>query len=250
MAIRQFDAVAEIQSAFSTLTKNWMLAVPTAVSSLVWAVVFITILGSALAAMGLGGMGALGSDSGTGIMGAIAALAGIGGIGVLVAVLVSIVATAAAAAAAQDVWSGAGVDLGRAVGRALACLLQIILAGLILFICCVVVAITFVGPFILAFLMMYVLPAIVVGNAGATDAIGQSWNLTTKNFGPSIVAFIAILLVGLIGGFVGNLFIHTGPLWVVVSAAINALTAAFAALVSVRFYDLLRAGVPTTATVP
>jgi hypothetical protein len=237
MAVRQFDAVAEIQNAFQILTKNWQLAIPTAVSSLIATIYVFTVLGAALAAVGLGAMGGR-----AGILGGLGAFSGITVIGIILVALVSIIASAMVMASSQDAWSGRPLDMSRSFGRALACLVNIIIAGIV--ICLMLLVATIIpvlGWLVVGFLVMYTLPAIVVGNAGAIDAIGQSFKLTTGNFGPSIVAFLGVVLALVVGGIVNNIFVHVFGLNFIISIIVGGFTSAFAALVSVRFYDLLRA---------
>lgn len=241
MAVRQFDAVAEIQNAFQILTKNWQLAIPTAVSSLIATIYVFTVLGAALAAVGLGAMGGR-----AGMLGGLGAFGGITGIGIILVVLVSIVASAMVMASSEDAWAGRALDMSRSFARALACFVNIIIAGIV--ICLMMIVATIIpvlGWLVIGFLVMYTLPAIVVGNAGAIDAIGQSFKMTTSNFGPSILAFLGIAIALVVGGIVNNLFVHILGLNFIISIIVGGFTSAFAALVSVRFYDLLRSGAPT-----
>ena len=68
------------------------------------------------------------------------------------------------------------------------------------------------------------------------------------DIGPSALAFIGIVVVNILGGLVELLFQHLAVLGHVVNVAVGGLLSAFAALVVVRFYDLLRAAPPLPAT--
>jgi hypothetical protein len=243
MAVRQFDAVAEIQSAFQILIKNWMLAVPTAVSSLIATLYAFFVLVSAMAAIGLGSLG-----GSSGLVGGLSAFGGVTGLGLLAICLISLIAASMVMASAEDAWSGRPVDLSKALSRALACLVNVIIAGIVVGIIFAISVFTVVGWIVVAYLFMYVLPAIVVGNAGAFEAMGESFRLTTKNFVPSIAAFIGIALAVLVGGLVNNLFVHIIGLNFIIGLVVGGFTSALAALISVRFYDLLRSGTPVAPT--
>jgi hypothetical protein len=235
MAVRQFDAVAEIQSAFQILTKNWMLAIPPGIASLVATVFMVMVFGTAIAAVGLGAYGSTG-----GLLGMLGALGGLTIVGVVVVGLVFLIAHATVMASAQEVWAGRPVDLGASLGRALACLPNLVIAGLLVGLMIGITVFTIVGWIAVIYLMMFVLPAIVIGGHNAISAIGESWRVTTKNFGPSITAFGGIVLAGIVAAIANNIFMHVIGLNFIISLVVGGFLYAFAALVAVRFYDLLR----------
>jgi hypothetical protein len=236
MAVRQLDAVAEVQSAFSLLTKNWVLGVPTAIAALLGMVFFVTTVGGAIAA---GAMGAYGGASG--LLGMLGALGLYAVLGAIVLILVSLIAHATVMASSEEAWNGRPVDLGAGLGKALACLVNLIIAGILIFLMMAVLAITIVGPVILAYFLMYTFPAIVIGGHNGVSAIGESFRVTSKTFGTSIVAFLTFILAAVVGGIVNAIFSHVWGLNFVVAIAVGGFVYAFIALVLVRFYDLLRA---------
>ncbi len=77
MASRPFDPMAELQTAFKVLTKNWILAVPTGVAALAATVFFVFMVAATIASVI--GAGALAGFHPP----AAAALAGIGGLTLL-----------------------------------------------------------------------------------------------------------------------------------------------------------------------
>jgi hypothetical protein len=238
---RVFDPVAEATSAFQLVIKNWMLAVPQLiVGCVVVALALVLGLGSIMAA---GGIAALmnSSNSGSGL----AALSGLFGtiwIIALVGCILGLIAYAATVAAADDAWSGRPVNIGAAIGKGIACLFQLIIFGLIVAIPSVLLGITVIVPLAIAVLMMYGLPAIVISGQSGIGAITESYNLVTKNFGPSLIAILAVI-VAYIAGFVINMVLGIIPIvGQIIGLVVGALIFAYACAVIVRFYSLLRSG--------
>ncbi len=256
MVNRQFDAVAELQSAFTVLTKNLVLAVPTALVSLAGGLfaVFVaaTIAASILGAGALSGMGGTG-EARPGIWAALA-----GGTGLLLIVffvaivLLGILAQAVVMGGAERVWHGQPADLMAGVSKAMGKigpLFLLFLIGLIVgVICFVIIIIGWIAGIVLAFFFMYTIPAIVVGNQGVMDALRTSWRLVRENIGPSLTAFLGIIVVSAIGAVINRVFLHIPIIGLIVSFVVGGLTAAYSALVLVRFYDLLRGQAPAIST--
>jgi hypothetical protein len=249
MIARPFDPVAELQSAFTVLFKNYALAVIPLVALIIcfalFAIVAIVVGGSAL----LASFGTL-QNNPTALWTILAASLPFFGIAGLVAFVIALIADGATVAAAESAWSTGVADISGGFSRAMSKLGDLVVAAIVLLIICAVLAITFVGPLILLFLMLYVLPAIVVGGESAFQAMGTSWNLATKNFGATFAAFIGIVLVAVVA-MVVNAVLHYIPVlgWLA-SLALNGLLSAFGALVVVRFYDLLRGSATATAAPP
>jgi hypothetical protein len=247
---RTFDPVAEATSAFQLVIKNWVLAVPQLlVGVIAIALALIFGLGSIFAAGGLGAMMGHG-ESGAGL----AALSGLLGtiwIIVLVAGILGLIAYAATILAANDAWAGRTVDIAGAVSKSLGSIVQLLIFGIIIGICFAILAITFVGPLILGVLMMYGFQAIVLGGQSGVGAIGESYRLVTKNFGPSIIAILAVI-VAYIASFVIGMVLGIIPIiGQIVSLIVGALVFAYACAVVTRFYSLIQSGaVVAAAPVP
>lgn len=255
MINRQIDAMAELQNAFRVLFKNWILAVPTGVAALIAAAFFFFVV-----------LATIGSVVGVGTMAgaspkAALALIGAGGLtfiigGVVIAILY-LLACASVMAAAEDVWRGQPADLARGISKALSKLGPLIVLFLIAIVVGVVCTLLIVAlglgiilAIVLSFLWMYALPAIVVGNQGAMQALGTSYRLARQNLAPSLMAFLGIIVVTFIGEIVIRLFHGLPALGIIVAFAVGGLTYAFSALVSVRFYDLLSASAVPAAPRP
>lgn len=251
MVSRQIDAVAELQNSFQVLAKNWILAVPTALVSLVIAAFLIFVVAATMASFYAASMTG-------GFHPGAAAFAGVGSltllVGFVVIVLLFLLAQAVVMAAAENVWHGQPADLGSGVSRALTKLPPLfglfLIAVLIGLVCGVLVIAAGLGillAIVLGFFFMFAVPAIVIGNEGVMQALGTSYRLVRANMGPSAIAFLGIVVVTLVGHFISNLFVHIPLLGIIVAFILGGLTYAYSALVAVRFYDLLRGSATPTA---
>ncbi len=262
MVNRQFDAVAELQSAFNVLTKNLVLAVPTALVSLAGGLFAVFMVAAVMASiMGAGVVSGMGGPSGGMRPGLMAGLLTGGGLMLVlffvILVLLGILAQATVMAGAERVWHGQPADLMAGVSRAMSKigpLFLLFLIGLIIgFVCFIIIVIGWIAGIVLAFFFMYTIPAIVVGNQGVMDALRTSWRLVRENIGPSLTAFLGIIVVSAIGAVINRVFLHIPVVGLIVSFIVGGLTAAYSALVLVRFYDLLRgqaSAIPTTTSGP
>lgn len=255
MVVRQVDPMAELSSSFQLLLKNWILAAPPLVVSLVVLALILVMGGASLLAMmgGVGMMANSNSDAGPGALAAgLGGLFGTLGLAMLVGVVLGIIANAATCAAADDAWNGRIVNLGASVSRALGMFLNLLIFIVIVGLACGIVAITFVGPLVVAVLMMYGLPAIVVGGQTGIGAISESFQLVTKNFGPSAMAILGIIAMAIVVGIVNVILGHIPFIGPLIGAVLGALVSAFAAVVTVRFYSLFRgsSGMAMSTPVP
>ena len=238
MIAQTFDPYAELQSAFNVLKQNFSLASIPIVAWIINACVF----GAALALAGVPAAVLFGSGMWTFpalmsvLMGALLWFS----IAAIVMGVVWLVAHGAVIAASQSLWEGRQADLSAGVSRALARLVDLLVAGLILAVIAVAISWTVIGPLALFFLMMYVAPAIVVGGEGAIDAIGTSWRLSTQNANQTFAAFIGIVLAGFVVAVIHAVLTHVWIIGWIVEALVSGAFGAYVALVVVRFYDLLR----------
>ncbi len=149
--------------------------------------------------------------------------------------------------AAENVWNGQPADVGAGLAKALSRLPALIglffvaiFAGAICLVLPLALGFGFVLALALGFFWMYALPAVIVGNQGALEALGTSFRLVRANVGPSLTAFLGIIVANIIGEIIIRLFHFVPPLVVVVAFFVGGLTYAYTAIVAVRFYDLLR----------
>jgi hypothetical protein len=250
MIARQFDPVAELQSAFSVLMKNYMIAAIPLISLIlclaVFAVAFAIGGGAALMAGALTDL----NNNPMALVPILAGMAGWLGIAALVACIIQFIGLGAAAAASDSAWRSGTADVSDGFTRALAKVGDLILYGIVFGIIVAVLIWTVVGAIAFGFFMLYAIPAIIVGGESAFQAMGTSWNLATKNAGPTFAAFIGMILAWFAVVIVNLIVGHIPVLGWIVQLALNALLGAFFALVSVRFYGLLRGTATATVVVP
>jgi hypothetical protein len=238
------DPGTELQRAFDILVKNWILALPTAIASLA-ALFFVVFLVASLVASVVGlGVGSEGRHLGLGAAlfgaGTFSALGGFAAI-----VLLSMVAQAVVVNGAEDAWRGRPVDLAGSLGVAIARLPALVLAGIaIMLIMLIPVALSaiLIGiPLvaIVGFFLIYVMPAIVIGNESGIAAIGTSFRLAKDNFGPSAVAAIGIFLAVAVAQAINVSLGHVPVIGWLAAFLVGGFSSAYAALVAARFYTLL-----------
>ncbi len=239
---QSLDPVRELERAGNLLSQNWTIALPTAVASIaVLFLVIIPVIAFVVAsAISLGSLHAAGLP----IVG-LGLLAVLGGF--VLAVLISIVAHAAVISAADDAWEGRPVQIGAALAAAFAklpALCTAALAILLLLVIPLALSVVLIGiPLVFAawYFLIFTLPAIMLDNQGALEAIGTSFRITTQRAGPSLVAAFAIWVVVVIAHVVGGAIGHIPIVGWLAFFAIGGLSQAYAALVAARFYKLLRA---------
>jgi hypothetical protein len=251
MVKTQIDPVGELQRAAELLFKNWVLAIPTAVVSLAIGIVCFLVVASAIATVFVGGV--VGGHLGAGLAGLLAA-APLLLLFAAAAIVLMALAQAVVVRAAEDVWEGRPLDLaasfGAITGRIVPLVGALALSFLVLLIPLALSAVIIGVPLVLiaAYFLMYVIPAVVLGGESASGALSASFAIAKANTGPSIVAFVGILVAGIAGSVVNTIFAHVPLLNIVVAFAVGGLTSAYAALVAARFYTLLRP-VPSPAQI-
>ncbi|MDQ6942651.1 MAG: hypothetical protein M3169_09080 [Candidatus Eremiobacteraeota bacterium] len=93
--------------------------------------------------------------------------------------------------------------------------------------------------FVLGYFLMYVRAAIIIGGEDGLTAIATSFRMTTSNSGPSLVAFAGIIGAFIIGRIVDAATIHLPIIGLFTAFFVGGATAAYIALVEVRFYQRL-----------
>jgi hypothetical protein len=161
----------------------------------------------------------------------------------LVAAVVAMAFTAGMAAAA---WSRGTANLrdGAAVFRrnalqAFFALLFLTLIGL----CAAALLLPTFGLSVLAYMtfMLYAMPAVLVGNRGAVDAIVESIALAWRSFGVTFFLVVLIVVLAIAGGLLGNLLAHVPFLGELLSWILMEAVVAYATLVVVGEYLQLHA---------
>jgi hypothetical protein len=242
MVSTQIDAPGELQRAGSLLVKNWTLAIPTALAALIVGILNVFVLATMVSGLALGS--ALGGRTGAGV-GALASLP-IALVIIVADVVVTIIAQAVVIVAAEDAWEGRAVDLGRSFATAVSRLVPLIGAYLVVLLIMIIpIALCFVligVPIILVvgFFLMFVTPAVVLGNEGGVAAVQSSYRMVRQNVMPSLIAFIGIVVAAIIAGILNAIFARMQILSIIVQFIVGGFLSAYVALVLARFYMLLR----------
>lgn len=246
MVGRRFDAAGELGNAFRVLSDRWTLALPTAIASLVIGAIIFFVIGAVLvsggAALVLGHTGA-----------ALAALeAGATGVALAIGLiaLVSTFAHAMVMAAAHEAWADRDPDYSAAFRLTMnrfPALVVLAFLNALLFAIPVALSFLVIGIpllFVVGYFLMYARAAVVVGGEDPISAIGTSFRLASTHVRPSLIAFAGILGAFIVARIVDLFTIHIPGIGLLTSFFVGGATAAYMALVEVRFYELLRDRVP------
>jgi hypothetical protein len=243
MVAQQIAPARELEDAARILVNRWTLALPTALASLAIAAFVFFVIGAVI----VSGVAAVLMGRNAGAVLALGAGASTILFGVVAIGLISTVAHAMVMAAAHDAWAGRDPDFGAALRLTLARFPALLVAGFVvslLYVIPVVLSFVLIGIpmlFVLGYFLMYVRAAIVIGGQDGLTAIGTSVRLASSRIGPSLVAFAGIIGVFILGRIVDAATIHLPVIGLLTAFFVGGATAAYIALVEVRFYELLRA---------
>ena len=122
---------------------------------------------------------------------------------------------------------------------------NVLLAALGLFVCGVVAALLAIPTLMLsvfAFYLftMYTMAAAVVGDRRGFAALRESFAIARAKFGTTLIIGILLVLLQIVGSVVAHLFAYAPLLGPIVSAVIQQIVVAYATLVIVGEYLVLR----------
>jgi hypothetical protein len=231
--------------AWQLLTANWILIVPGIVIAVVAAIVvwLLTFYGLA-SAVGLSAVGM----GGAGVMSAFLSALIIGVVLMLATILVVAYTTGMAGAAWRT--GTATLDDGAAAFREDGA--QIFVAIVLLFllgICAVALSIPTLGLALLAFYLffLYTLPAVIVGNRRAGEAIGESARITAKNFLTTLGVVVLLAIAFIVATWIARFFGGLPLIGMIVRQLIMQIVTVYATLVIVGEYVKLRSTVETVS---
>ena len=222
--------------AWDLLTKNWVIVVPGVVVGLIVGVVIGILVPPQPYGDPTTTGGTLARAAAGAVSGAIAAVVG------LIGFIVTQCYTAGMAGAAwrtgtatlRDGSAAVNEDAGNvfvaAIGIALLAILAAILIPFTLFL----------SIFAFYLLTLYTIPAAVVGNRRGFAAIRESFTLARARFGPTLIIAIVLAVLNFIAGLIGLAFAFVPILGTVISAVIDQIAVAYATLVIVGEYLVLR----------
>lgn len=254
----QIDAVAEFQKTFQLLfqKKNWMVAVPVLISSVVAGIIVGIGVAIAFGSLFAGGGAAsmMGGGEGRGAGGMFAILFTGVGLVFLLALIIAVIVGAFGAvweyAAAEPIWSGGDPDIGGGFSKAMSRLAAIVVLGLIAAVI-VCLAWTFLVPLAAAVFFLgwglYIVPIILKDNQSAFGAISASMKLSNEQRNPTWMLLLGLLVIGVGTGIVNAILGIIPFLGALVGLCVGALAQGFSALAVWRFYGLVTGAATPTA---
>jgi hypothetical protein len=245
--MQQTPSVENIFSrAWDLLSRNWAIIVPGVVVGLV--VGIVTGLFSVFQPAGepIGVVSSVAHGIGSFVASLIVAIVAIAGY-IITQCYTAGMAGAAWARGTATLNDGARAlqeDAGNVFTAAIGLLLCGIVAALLL--------IPTLGLSILVFYLftMYTIAAAVVGNRRGLDALRESFAIARAKFGTTLIIGILLFLLSLVGGIIGHLFAYAPLLGPIVSAVITQIIVAYATLVIVGEYLVLRPAVAPPGVPP
>ena len=132
---------------------------------------------------------------------------------------------------------------------------NVLMAGLGLLLLGIVAAILTIptlGLSIAAFYLftLYTIPAAVVGNRRGFDSLRESFAIARARFGTTLIIGILLFLLQIVGRLIAHLFAFAPLLGPIVAAIISQIVVAYAMLVIVGEYLILRPAVPPPVPPP
>jgi hypothetical protein len=218
--------------AWQLLSNNWNIIIPAIVLGIIGGV-----LNHVISTMFIGGGATVGS-LGAMLLGGLLVLA----ISTIIQVLTVGVTTGMGVAAWRT--GTATIADGTAVfsnGGAMQTIIAWMVIGVVL---AFIPILGWLADIVLLFLLIYAVPAAVVTGEGAGSAFGESVNIVSKNFVPTLIIILLIACIGFAGAIVGGLVSFVPFLGKIVAAIIQEAVLAYGTLVIVGEYLKVRATTP------
>jgi hypothetical protein len=226
------DVVAHFRTGLDLLKRYPVMILPPLAVHIILAVLTFVFIGGAVTAAVVGG--------GAGIL---AGMFGFLALSVLTGIL-SLMAAGVTLVMARDAVAGREPSVGDAVGEVTSRLGDVLIASILVMLIVGLLGMVFffllgLPGLIAAFFLIYTLPAVLLDNLPAIDAIKRSVTLVKNNIGPTalfivgcLVAWVVIYLVGRVVGAIPLL----GHL---AQAVLLGVAIAYFAIVGVRVYQTL-----------
>lgn len=221
--------------AWQLLSSNWNIIIPAIVLGIIGGVlqhiVATTFISGGAA---LGNLGAI-------LLGGLLALA--------IATIIQILTIAVTTGMGVNAWRTGKADVsdGMAVfsnGGAMQTIVIWMVVGVLL---AFIPVLGWLADIVLTFLLIYSIPAAVVSGEGAGAAYGESVNIVTKNFVPTLIIILLIVCIGIVGGIVGGIVSFVPFLGKIVAMVIQEAILAYGTLVIVGEYLKVRATTPAAS---
>ncbi|RMF88771.1 MAG: hypothetical protein D6733_07845 [Methanobacteriota archaeon] len=215
--------------------KNPVIAVPLIAVGVIIGVLTLALVGGMMAGIGMMGMGGMSPGAGFG------AIMGVGLLIVVIGGLLNLTAMGMTYVMADDALAGQA-DLNTGLQKTLGNIVNLLIASILL---AVIIGIGFMLLFlpglILAYLLMFTLPLVVLDNKGPVAALQESFELVKNNISETIVfaviAAVIMFIAKIIGGILGLI-----PLLgvVLISPIVSGAAGAYISIVLVLLYKELK----------
>jgi hypothetical protein len=218
--------------AWQLLSNNWNIIIPALVLGIIGGVVNYIV-----ATMFIGG-GVATANLGAIFLGGLLALA--------IATIIQILTIAVTTGMGVTAWRTGKADVSDGIsvfsnGGAMQTIVVWMVIGVVL---ALIPVLGWLADIVLTFLLIYAVPAAVVSGEGAGAAFGESVNIVTKNFIPTLIIILLIVCIGILGSIVGAAVSFVPFLGKIVAMVIQEGILAYATLVIVGEYLKVRATTP------
>ncbi len=216
------------------LKKNPVVAIPLVVVGIVMGVITTALLGGVTAGVGMMGPGAFS-------LGAIGALLGAAFLVGLIGWFLDLVGMGMTFVMVDDATKGKA-DLNSGLQRTMGNITNLVVASIL---AVVIVAIgtllLFIPGLVAAYLLMFTIPLVMLGNRGPTQALKESFDLVKSHVGDTIVFAVIAVVILVVAGIIGGIFGVIPVLGSVIIAPIISGTAmAYISIVLVLLYTELK----------
>jgi hypothetical protein len=220
------DIVAHFRSGLDVLKQYPATALPPLVVQVLMAVLMVVFIGGAATAIAVGG--------GAGVIGALLG----GAVFMLITALLSLIASAVTVIMARDAVAGREPSIGDALGVVSSRLVDVVVASVLVMIIVGVGMFLLVVPGVIAgFFLIFTLPAVLLDNLGAVDAIKRSFALVKDNLVTVLLFVIGCIVVAIAVGILGKIAGYFPILGQLIAAVLGGVAVAYCTIVAVRVYQ-------------
>ncbi len=222
------DIVGHFRTGLDVLKQYPVMVIPPLVVQVVMAVLTVLFIGGALTAVVLGG--------GAGFVGALL----VGFLFTLVVGVVSLIASGVTVLMARDALAGREPSMGDALGGVMSRLGDVLIASLLVMVIVGIGMIFLVLPgLVAAFFLIFTLPAVLLDNQGAIEAIKRSATLVKDNLVTVILFVVGCIVAAIVVAIVSAILGYVPIVGQLATAVVTGIFIAYLSAVVVRVYQTL-----------
>lgn len=226
------DIVAILKEGFEVSKKNLIIFMPTIAVGIITFMLMLVVLGGSVAKMAMQGGSPSPGDMG-GMMGGMFIVA-------VAATVLGFIAYAMTVAMADEALSRGSTSFDTGMEKAKQSLGNIIIAAILMGLVVGIGFMLLVIPGLVAiFFLIFALPAIVLENLGAVDAMKRSYEIVKVNTGDVLVLIVAIFGMGVLLGIISWILKFIPLLGQLVSMCLSGAFGGYLTVVIVRVYRQL-----------